>query len=348
MNNDLVIEAAKKSFIALKNPYHSVVKVFPEIINRFENNYTNFHYIGVKNKKHIPHSLLETLEKKGDYLLHTLDAYSLGGRAVDISLKNPISAKPMTGSSSGTAINVLVGINDLGIGTDGGGSVLAPAMSVNLFGFISNLIEEEHVKKIKNQSTDSISFTISLGYITRTFQEMQRAIKATFPEIQLTSEKYKQLSIFTLDEHNISSTLGQALKNEIVDHLPHTNIYGPREPLIAFLKDRLPNCDFLISEEGPVDYQGFGDTVIGHMDDRTYEQQTLGKKGLIRVVNMSNATAIVIPKKEFATGYVLICESIPEKIQFMLRFAEKIALPPNSLLDRYFSNFNHYFPDEFM
>jgi len=348
MNSNLVIKAAKKSFIALKNPYHSVVKVFPEILNQFENDYANYHYIGIKNKNHIPRSLLETLERNGNYLLHTLDAYSLGGRAVDISLTNPISARPMTGSSSGTAINVLVGINDLGIGTDGGGSVLAPAMSVNLFGFISNLIEEEHVKKIKNYSTDNISFSISLGYITRTFQEMQRAIKATFPKIQLTFEKSKQLSIFTLNEQNVSSTLIETLKNERVTYLSHPNIYGPREPLITFLKDRLPNCDFLISEEGPVDYQGFGDTVIGHMDERTYEQQTLSKKGLIRVVNMSNATAIVIPKKEFATGYVLICESIPEKIQLMLIFAEKIALPPDSLLNRYFLNFNHYFPDEFM
>lgn len=348
MNKNPIIHAAKKSFIALKNPYQSVVKVFPEALNHFEKENANYHYIGVKNKKHIPHSLLNKLTKNGNYLLHTLDAYSLGGRAIDISLKNPISGKPMTGSSSGTAINVLVGINDLGIGTDGGGSVLAPAMSVNLFAFISNLIEEEHVKKFVNRSTDNISFTVSIGYITRTFQEMQRALTATFPELQLTVKNAKRLSIFTLDEQIRTSELTTALKNERVTSLPHLDIYGPRNPLITFLETHLTSCDFLISEEGPVDYQGFGDTVIGHMGEQTHEQQLLAKKGLIRVVNMANASAIVVPKKEFATGYVLICESTPEKIQSMLNFAEKIALPPDELINRYFTNFDHYFPEEFI
>ncbi|ALV21522.1 amidase family protein [Carnobacterium antarcticum] len=348
MNKNPVIEAAKKSFIALKNPYQSVAKVFPGTLNHFEKENTTYHYIGVKNKKHIPRSLLEKLAKNGNYLLHTLDVYSLGGRAIDISLQNPISGKLMTGSSSGTAINVLVGINDLGIGTDGGGSVLAPAMSVNLFGFISNLIEEEHVKQFVNHSTDDISFTVSLGYITRTFQEMQRALNATFPELQLTVEKTKQLVISTLAEQKIPSVLIQTNKYDKVISLSHPDIYGPREPLIAFLKTHLINCDFLISEEGPIDYQGFGDTVIGHMGEQTYEQQVSARKGLIRVVNMANATAIVVPKKEFATGYVLICESTSEKIPLMLSFAKKIALPPDELINRYFSNFDHYFPEEFM
>lgn len=348
MGENLIINAAKKSFIALKNPYQSVVKVFPENLNYFETKNVDYHYVGVKNKKHIPHSLLNKLTNNGNYLFHTVDAYSLGGRAVDIFLKNPISGKSMTGSSSGTAINVLVGINDLGIGTDGGGSVLAPAMSVNLFGFISNLIEEDYVKQFVNQSTDKISFTVSIGYITRTFQEMQRALNATFPELKTIVKKTNPLSIFTLDEQKVASALSQENKNTKITSLSHPDIYGPREPLIAFLETHLANCDFLISEEGPVDYQGFGDTVIGHMGEKTYEQQLLAKKGLIRVVNMANATAIVVPKKEFATGYVLICESTFEKIEPMLRFAEKLALPPDELINRYFSNFDHYFSEEFL
>lgn len=34
---------------------------------------------------------------------------------------------------SGTAINVLYGLTTIGIGTDGGGSVLGPAISLNLY-----------------------------------------------------------------------------------------------------------------------------------------------------------------------------------------------------------------------
>lgn len=83
---------------------------------------------------------------------------------------------------SRTAIHVLLGINDLRIVTDGGGSVLTPAMAVNIFRFISDLIEEDHVTQFTNQSTDNIPFTVSIGYITRTFNEMQKAIYAAFPE----------------------------------------------------------------------------------------------------------------------------------------------------------------------
>lgn len=348
MNQHSVIDAAKKSFLALKNPYHSVVKSFPEIISHFDKAPAEYHYMGIKNKKHIPCSLLNTLKENGKYLLHTVDAYSLGGRAVDISLKNPISGRPMTGSSSGTAINVLVGINDLGIGTDGGGSVLAPAMAVNLFGFISNLIEEDHVKKFSNQSTDNISFTVSIGYMTRTFQEMQRAIDATFPVWKQIDSSAFDLTIFTLQIQNIKHKIAEKVQHSKVSSLSHPDLLGPREPLIAFLHSQLTKCDFLISEEGPIDYHGMGDTIIGHMGEETALQQRLGNKGLVRVVNMANATAIVVPKEEFATAYVLICESSPVKIKTMLNFAEKLAIPSDKLTHTYLSNFENYFPEEFI
>ena len=68
-----------------------------------------------------------------------------------MQLMNPLTGKPMTGSSSGTALNVFYRINDLGVGTDGGGSVLAPAAALNLYGFISPLIEEEADEKISEK-----------------------------------------------------------------------------------------------------------------------------------------------------------------------------------------------------
>lgn len=348
MKKNLSINAAKKSFIALKNPYHSVIKAFPEIINYFDSDSIDYHYVGVKNKKHIPRSLLNKLKGNGNYLLHTVDAYSLGGRAIDISLKNPISGRPMTGSSSGTAINVLIGINDLGIGTDGGGSVLAPAMAVNIFGFISNLIEEDHVKKFTNQSTDKISFTVSIGYMTRTFEEMQQAIYATFPEWHNVDSNNHDLTIFTLHTQNNRHEIAEKVQYGEVISVTHPDILGPREPLISFLNSHLVNCDFLVSEEGPIDYRGLGDTIIGHMGEEASLQQKLGKKGLVRVVNMANATAIVVPKQEFATAYVLICESSPFKIKNMLNFAEKLASPPDKLTHTYLSNFENYFPEEFI
>lgn len=121
--------------VALLNPYGSVVRVLepsPDSI-----------LTGIKNTATIPNSLMHKLEKYG-FGLHTIDKKSqLAGRAVDTQLINPISGHVMSGSSSGTAVNVFAGINDLGIGNDGGGSVLAPAISVNIYGFISRLIEKD-------------------------------------------------------------------------------------------------------------------------------------------------------------------------------------------------------------
>ena len=75
------------------------------------------------------------------------------------------------------------------------------------------------------------------------------------------------------------------------------DILGARTPLVQFLKNRLPDIDFIVSEEGPVDFYGMGDSVLGHFDDSTHKEQREGNKGLIRVANMANATAITIPQK---------------------------------------------------
>ena len=104
------------------------------------------------------------MEAEG-FLTHTRDRMSLGGRAVDMQLVNPLTGRHMTGSSSGTALNVFYGINDLGVGTDGGGSVLAPAAALNLYGFISPLIEEEYLKQFQKVShRRHILFSVSGVY----------------------------------------------------------------------------------------------------------------------------------------------------------------------------------------
>lgn len=334
---------AKKSFLAYKNPYQSVLKVFPEIIDDLLASEEYF-YTGVKNVSQIPVALLEHLKTEGNYLWHTLDDYALGGRAVDMQRINPISGRPMTGSSSGTAINVLLGINDLGIGTDGGGSVLAPAISVNLFGFISPLICEKHMTRYAKQSTDNISFTPSLGFITRSFGEMTRVVEMTLQLPDVLNETFEVGILNQTVEENIKMLSTQPV--EIVG-FDSPDVLGPRDPLIAFLKNHLPTIDFLLVEEGPIDVNGLGDSVLGHFDASTKEGQRQGNKGLIRVANMANASAITIPKTDFASAYVLMCESKEAKIGKMLSFANKLVVPKDELLERYFRNFDIYFEDGF-
>lgn len=329
------IQAANQTFIAMKNPYQSVEKVFPRALEKYS---AGSRYIGVKNKRHIPRQLITHLESFG-YILHTLDKASMGGRAIDVSLINPISGRPMTGSSSGTAINVLIGINDLGIGTDGGGSVLAPAMAVQLFGFISPTIEQDYLENFSSTSTDGIPFHASIGFMSREFDVILHAIQSVLPlEDTKTIQSPK---IFT-----VGALALDLAKNATVIQTP--NLHAEREPLIDFLNAQLSRCDFLISKEGPVDFLGLGDTVLGHLgNDANHLQQSSGK-GLVRVANMANATALVVPTKDFACGYVILCESTLPKIKAMLEWAKTIALPQDPLLKKYFQTIENYFPDEFI
>ena len=74
-------------------------------------------------------------------------------------------------------------------------------------------------------------------------------------------------------------------------------ILGARTPLVQFLKNRLPDIYFIVSEEGPIDFYGMSDSVLDHFDDSIHKEQREGNKELIRVANMANATAITIPQK---------------------------------------------------
>lgn len=310
--------------LAKLNPYHSVEKCFE--VNDHEI------LVGIKNVEQIPSSLMKLLKSKDNYALHTLDAHSLGGRAVDINLKNPITGRFMTGSSSGTAINVFTYMNDLGIGSDGGGSVLAPAMSLNLFAFISPLIEKDYVEQFAKKSTDGILFTPSIGFMTRDHAMMKKVVEDVLE--CSSNELPERIMVSEDDPHTYPFDVIRVCTPSL-----HTS----RSELIQALNEYLPICDVLLSYEGPVDVVGFGDTLFGHFDEMTQKQQMAANKGFIKVVNMVNATALCVPASSLGCAYVLICESKKEKITKMLRLAEELAIEPDTMVHHYFSNLSMYF-----
>ena len=63
---------------------------------------------------------------------------------------------------------------------------------------------------------------------------------------------------------------------------------------------------------------------------------------------MVEATAVSIPKSQFASSYTLICQSSPNKIGKMIDFAENLIAPENQLIDKYFRSFDHYFSEGFL
>ena len=320
---------ALRTKVAKLNPYHSVSSVCLEHPDPR-------YYMGVKDVEQIPTSLIQTLENTGNYVLHTLDAFSLGGRAIDVQILHPITGKCMTGSSSGTAVNVFAYLNDLGIGTDGGGSVLAPAMSCNLYGFVSPLIEVENRKKFEKKSTDGIMFSPSIGFMTRDLKLLQETVEACL-NLNFVDEYQSVL----IDSHDENSYLFHTKEIEFPDK------YGPRVPLIGFLDEVLKKCSFLISYEGPVDVHGIGDTVFGHFDEECGKVQRAACKGFLRVANMVTATALCIPDKPLGKGWIFVCESKLEKIAYMLKMAEKMPKYSDELVSRYFGNLEMYFPNGF-
>ena len=301
------------------NPFHSVVRTLPVTSG-------NGLLLGVKNDFHIHTSFIQSLIYSKQYQLHTIDAMAQGGRAIDLQLINPITGNYMSGSSSGTAINVFLGMNDIGIGSDGGGSVLAPAMSLNLFGFISYLIDKDNMDLYSKVSTDNIKFRPSLGYITKDYSILKDIIKQTVPlENGQNSKIYvssRDTTMYPFD----------------VEHISFPDIYGDRKENILFLEQVLQNVGFIISKEGPVDIEGFGDSIFGHFDERTKFIQRKAKKGLLRVANMVGATAISIPTNELGVSYLGICESVPSKISSMLENMEMLVIPQDKLVERYFRN----------
>ena len=310
----------KQHRLALHNPYGSVVKV----LDAKEEDYL----VGIKNVASIPNTLMHKLEPHG-FSLHTIDKKSqLAGRAVDTELINPITGHYMSGSSSGTALNVFAGINDLGIGNDGGGSVLAPAMCVNIYGFISRLIEKNRQQSAK-ANTDGIVAGNSLGFLARNREILLKAI-----EIATGVTKAEDTGVVYSDKEY------PGMNSKVIEVM---DANAPRGPLTDYLKNILTECDVLVVTEGPVDLHGFGDSLFGHFDERTKAIQMEANKGYVRVCNIANATALCIPQKGLGMATLLMCESKEEKVAKLLKLSETIEHVHDELIERYFLDLDNYF-----
>ena len=308
--------------LAKLDPYRSVVKCFDCDEDKI--------FTGIKNISGIPNTLMHKLEKTG-FILHTIDKKStLAGRAVDTDLINPITGHYMSGSSSGTALNVFAGINELGIGNDGGGSVLAPAMCVNIYGFISGLIEKDRQQVLK-KNTDGMMSSNSIGFMARDRQILFKAIEDS------TGIRAADSCGKVFCDWKYEGIDGEVIEAE--------DAFKPRNELTEYLKAILKQCDVFIVKEGPVDLYGFGDSLFGHFDERTRQIQKESGKGYIRVCNTAGATAMVIPSKELGCATLLMCESKEEKVAALLNAAGYIEDVHDELIERYFLDIGSYFMD---
>ncbi|WP_051251805.1 amidase family protein [Psychrilyobacter atlanticus] len=301
-------------------------------------NFRKNYFIGIKNNKNIERDFIKKICDGDEFIWHTIDSGSDRGRAVDIKLKNPITGSLMTGSSSGTAINVLYGINDLGIGTDGGGSIIYPAMSLNLYSLMGKGIGL-HGKYTK-ESTDGISFTPGIGFISHEFDVIEKAIKKL--GYDLDSELNASMRIGTI---NINKIENKELFKKIKLNFDKREINiedefnDDRNELMKSLKEIFENKDIIITYENDIEIDGLGDSVFGSLGKKSRKNQKNSKKVLGKVANMMNLTVVTIPDERLASGVIILAREGVEYGIEALKIASKLSgeyLP--KLYYRYFKN----------
>ncbi|MBL4934303.1 hypothetical protein JK636_00870 [Clostridium sp. YIM B02515] len=289
--------------------------------------------VGVKNTKQIDRLYVKRLIDTEDFIWHTIDGMSDGGRAIDINLINPITGRVMTGSSSASAINVLYGINDLGIGTDGGGSVLAPALSLNLFSIMAKGLglkgSDEKV------STDNISFVPGIGVISHSFKIAKKSILSML-NIEDKLEINKQIKIAVCTRKNTILPTKEDMREKLAPIIRKIESLGieineenfpdfeNREEAIKRVKELYKNYSMLITYEGPVDLLGTGDSVFGMLGSFAKSLQNQSGKYMVKIANMVNATAITIPSDEVSSGVVICARDGIEDGLSALKLAEQL------------------------
>ncbi|MCQ8212729.1 amidase family protein [Cetobacterium somerae] len=308
----------------------SVKKQNPNIVLDLFREKSNYKTFGIKDTSEISDEFIESLLEKG-YSWNTIDTSTDRGRAVDLNLLNPVTGKLMIGSSSGTAINVLYGLNTIGVGTDGGGSVLGPAIGLNLY---SALLSGIGIKgRTSKKSTDSIDFIPGVGVITQDFSELEKVCEIFLTEIQ---ESIKEFCILDLNYENCE----KLKKNFNIDLLENRKKYFEREEMLEFLKEIFEKYKMFIYLEKNIEVLGLGDSVFGVMGEKANEIQRDSNKGFLKVLNMLNCSAITIPTEDIGTAIVVVVPEGKRYLKSLLEIAKILSEDKRPKLYReYFLNY---------
>lgn len=308
----------------------SVKKQNPNVVLDMFRENSNYKTFGIKDTSEISDRVIKKLLEKG-YSWNTIDSSADRGRAVDLNLLNPITGKLMIGSSSGTAINVLYGINTVGIGTDGGGSVLAPAVGLNLY---SALLSGAGIKgKTIKKSTDFIEFTPGVGVITQDFSQLEKVCEIFLTEPQ---EVIKSCCVMELDSENC-----EKLKKDYVIDILETKVKPyKRDEMMEFLKNIFKRYSAFIYLEKDVEVCGLGDSVFGVMGEKASEIQKSSNKGFLKVLNMLDSSAITIPTGDIGSAIVVVVPKGKMYLRSLLEIAKVLSEDKRPKLYReYFLNY---------
>lgn len=261
---------------------------------------------GIKNTSQIDRDVSVRLQELPGFIFHTVDRMAPGGRAIDPNLINPLTGRMMTGSSSASCVNILLGINDLAVGTDGGGSLLAPALATGLYSIMAKGLGLKGRRQ--RVSTDAIPFVPGLGVISHTFALGARAA-AYLADVEPGLPQVLKIVVVRPREERLASVLSQTAG--ILASRAELEYYdNPRCPdrpaQIEFLHSLFARFQLVLSFEGPIDLYGYGDSVMGVWGAAGRAIQDSGGKDLLKVANMVDATAVGIPAAELGSGVLIL------------------------------------------
>ncbi|MGF7057665.1 hypothetical protein [Brassicibacter mesophilus] len=282
----------------------------------------NIVLFGVKNTNQINVEIVKKLQSIEGFLFHTIDKMSERGRAVDIDIINPLTGRVMTGSSSGGCVNILRGANDLAVGTDGGGSVIAPAISTGLYSIMAKGMGVKGNSQRK--STDHIVFTPGIGVISHDYNLCIKAVEMltnhaiSTDEIDVRNNHIrvaipKRGAAILPDGQDMRDIINKVV-NKAIDIVEFVEVdFGElddRSSMIdAYQKIINNDIDIIMTAEGPVDVFGIGDSVLGQWGKTGSSIQNKSGKYLLKIANMVDATAVSIPTQELGIGILLVGKS---------------------------------------
>ncbi|MTW86043.1 amidase [Virgibacillus dakarensis] len=331
----LMSNVSNKVKLAQKELGKSVIAINPNLADEIQGKNRELLYFGIKDTNQIPEAMIRQLRNNPDFAWLTIDKASDKGRAIDTDLINPLTYRIMTGSTSGGPINILKGINDFAIGTDGGGSILAPAMSCQLPSVIGS--GTGLFVKNKKLSTDQLEFTGSVGVIAKRVSVLKKVMEC-LRQIKLASSQRKKIRV-VIPKHGSVLTADQIdMHEKVLNHLSSIDCatYDFEEVAMTGIDNRkigielINQCfqdneaDMMITCEGPVDVYGYGETIPQHFGEVGRNITRNHGKFLLRAANMCKTTAITVPTSTLASGLVIIARGGIEHCEMAFDLAEKL------------------------
>lgn len=345
----------------------SVVSINPAAAEEASCKRDGYWTVGLKDTAAIPKWLIDALLSSDNHLVLTVDKMSDLGRSVDTELVNPLTYRCMTGSTSGGAINVLKGINDVCIGTDGGGSVLAPALATNLYAAMGQGVGLATSRGI---STDNMPFKTGIGCIGNSFAAVYEllsfALLAKDGSVGFTdeavgsmadgvaaAEEVSNLEVAVPRRGTAAAPDGSDMGERCYETLSLLENYRPQIVEVAFddIYDRAvtvenlqslwkKNPDLLVMDvEGPIDVFAYDETIPRSFAGSVPEHISgMRSKALCKAINIAGGSAVTIPSTELATGVLIACGPGKKQLENACGLARLLdgrrRLP--SCLSRYF------------